>query len=585
MDAITQLNITNFRCFKKHIINLTNPISLIVGKNNAGKSTLIEAIKIISFAIQKAKSKSFMGSNNYFDLPLTYRGIELNLDDIGVEQQNLFFRYDTPPPSKIIAHFANGAKVEILIGNDKNFAIFWKNSEEIIKNKKDATTFLPNIEVMPQPGPLLLEETLRNVDYVKKNIASRRSVLHFRNQLSVFSKEFEVFKSSVPGTWNHLRINELIVPSITSHEKVLSLLVTEGDFTAEVAWMGHGVQVWLQTIWFLCRTQSNAILILDEPDVYLHADLQRKLIRMLLEKNNRQVIIATHSAEMLSEAQANSVVILNRQDRISQKATSNNAVQTILDNVGSIHNLSLMRIGISRKILFVEGQDVQFLKNFQNIFMPRTELPIDIIPHSSTGGWTGWPAIKTIAEFFNKNTESSIKIFCIFDHDYHTDEEIEQRKVEAEKLKISIHIWDKKEIENYLIVPSVITRLIEKNKSRECTEPITEEIVNNHIKEFLDNERDNIIDQYSEELRKQDKSKDIATYNKQARNLVAPYYSKNRATDIINGKKIFAEIARWSKNKYNISISHNAIFSEMNASEVADEIKEIISKIVIKYNS
>lgn len=580
MNAITQLNIINFRCFEDHIVNLTNPVSLIVGKNNAGKSTLIEAIKIISFAIQKAQSKSFTDSKNYFDLPLTYRGLELNLDDIGIEQQNLFFYYDTPPPSKIIAIFGNGAKVEVFIGNNKNFAIFWKNKTEIIKNKKDVTTFLPCIEVMPQPGPLLLEETLRNVDYVKKNVASRRSILHFRNQLSVFSKEFEVFKSMVPKTWKHLSINDLIVPRITSRDIPLGLLISEGSFTAEVAWMGHGVQVWLQTVWFLCRMSPHAILILDEPDVYLHADLQRKLIRMLLEKTERQVIIATHSAEMLAEVKANSVIILNRHEKISQKATSNNAIQAILDNVGSIHNLSLMRIGICRKVLFIEGEDIPLLKNFQDALRSPSNHPIDTIPNTSVGGWTGWPAVKTIAEFFNKNTESNIKVFCIFDRDYHNEDEIRKRKEEAQKLNICIHIWNKKEIESYLVIPSVIARVIAKNKPKECAELISEEIVTTHIKKFLAIEHNNIIDQYAEEFRQRDKNKQaIAAYNQQARKIVEPYYTENKASHIVNGKDLLAEVRRWAKEKYEVSITHNAIFSEIKSSEVDAEMKKVIADI------
>jgi hypothetical protein len=35
--------------------------------------------------------------------------------------------------------------------------------------------------------------------------------------------------------------------------------------------------MWLQTIWFLTRAKDHETVILDEPDVYMHADLQRRL--------------------------------------------------------------------------------------------------------------------------------------------------------------------------------------------------------------------------------------------------------------------------------------------------------------------
>jgi AAA15 family ATPase/GTPase len=288
MNKIEKIELINFRCFENHVVRFFAIVSLIVGKNNAGKSTLIEALKIISFAIQKAKSKNYTSANSHFDIPLAYRGIELRFDDIGVDIKNLFFRYETPPPSKIIAYFNSGARAEVYINLDINFTVFFDPKNKNIKSRMEAQKILPDIAVMPQPGPLLQDEMQRDPDYVKKNVSSRRSVLHFRNQLAIFESDFEKFKSLLPTTWKHLSINSLIKPESFNRNKNLSLLVKEDDFVAEVAWMGHGVQVWLQTVWFLCRTSSSAILILDEPDVYLHADLQRKLIRLLLEKNDRQ---------------------------------------------------------------------------------------------------------------------------------------------------------------------------------------------------------------------------------------------------------------------------------------------------------
>lgn len=67
---------------------------------------------------------------------------------------------------------------------------------------------------------------------------------------------------------------------------------------AEVALMGHGLQMWLQTMWFLCRSSPTATVVLDEPDVYMHPDLQRRLVR-LVRGRYPQIIIATHSVEIV----------------------------------------------------------------------------------------------------------------------------------------------------------------------------------------------------------------------------------------------------------------------------------------------
>ena len=64
-------------------------------------------------------------------------------------------------------------------------------------------------------------------------------------------------------------------------------------FQKELVWAGDGLQVWLQLLYHVYRVKNFDSIILDEPEVYLHPDLQRKLVH-LLEATCRQIILATH---------------------------------------------------------------------------------------------------------------------------------------------------------------------------------------------------------------------------------------------------------------------------------------------------
>ncbi len=44
-----------------------------------------------------------------------------------------------------------------------------------------------------------------------------------------------------------------------------------------------------------------------------------------------------------------------------------------------------------------------------------------------------------------------ISTYCILDPDYHTPKEIELRRKDAENKKVRLHVWQRKEIENYLM--------------------------------------------------------------------------------------------------------------------------------------
>ena len=87
-------------------------------------------------------------------------------------------------------------------------------------------------------------------------------------------------------TWKGLHIKE-IVYNYTEDEHI-RMYISDTSFLAELGLMGSGLQMWLQIMWFLSRTKGCDTIILDEPDVYMHPDLQRKLIRII------QIIMDVH---------------------------------------------------------------------------------------------------------------------------------------------------------------------------------------------------------------------------------------------------------------------------------------------------
>ena len=68
-------------------------------------------------------------------------------------------------------------------------------------------------------------------------------------------------------------------------------------------------------------------------------------------------------------------------------ATDMKAVQKIVDNIGSINNLSLTRIGNARKCIFVEGDDLKILAKYADILYPKLTESINNLPHVSLGGF------------------------------------------------------------------------------------------------------------------------------------------------------------------------------------------------------
>lgn len=244
---------------------------------------------------------------------------------------------------------------------------------------------IPKINILPQISPVLREEKIISKQTVQSNLLTRLSSRNFRNQVWHYKDDFGQFKEISEKTWDGLLINEIVADG-----ENLSLLIRDHGFTAEIGWMGHGLQMWLQTMWFLGRSTFDSTIILDEPDVYMHADLQRKLIRFI-QSRYRQIIIATHSVEIISEVEPNNILLIDKQKRTQTYANKIPVVQKILENVGSVFNIELVRAFSSKKFLVVEGDkdDVKMLGIFQSIMYPNTHDPFNIIPMIHVDGWGG----------------------------------------------------------------------------------------------------------------------------------------------------------------------------------------------------
>ena len=277
---LQRLKLTNYRGFDSHSLDLRNP-TVIVGYNNAGKSTIVEALRILSILTERLGGLNFRDPPDWTDLPLVEKGLSPSLDGLGIQFRTISNQYKVHP-AQIEATFASGESVEILVDSEgRSFARLKDATGAPVRTRGRALkSSFPSMEVLPQLSPLEVQEKILSDDYVRKNFSSPLASRHFRNQLRTEPNAYQKFRRLAEETWPSIQILQLEGARGETGQD-LRLLVRDRDFVAEVGLMGHGLQMWLQTMWFLSRCDERATVILDEPDVYMHPDLQRKLIRLV----------------------------------------------------------------------------------------------------------------------------------------------------------------------------------------------------------------------------------------------------------------------------------------------------------------
>src|SRR5690348_4811687 len=113
----------------------------------------------------------------------------------------------------------------------------------------------------------------------------------------------------------------------------------------------------------IIQAQDTALFLIDEPDIYLHSELQRQLIGLLRDMGP-DILIATHSTEIITEAETDDIVLINKQRNSGRRIKQPSQLEGVFSALGSNLNPVLTQLAKSRRVVFVEGQDFQLLSKF-----------------------------------------------------------------------------------------------------------------------------------------------------------------------------------------------------------------------------
>lgn len=577
---LSLLEISNFRCFENHKVHFEST-TFLVGENNAGKSTIIEALRLIGIVQNRYRALTYNEPPDW--LYNTVDGlscVKVSLQNIDYPAGAVFNNYHEPPeypPAKITANFKNGTRIDVYVG--KNYEIYgipYETRDFPVQSKSEARkSKIPTISVLPQLRQLQFNEVRLKENYVKKLQATDLSSIHFRNEIYYnHDKYFKDFKALSEKTWDGLTITDFEYA-----EDRLALYIRDGYFVGEVGWMGSGLKMWLQIMWFLTKARNSNIIVLDEPDIYMHPDLQRKLAR-IARSYASQTILTTHSAELLSEVSPNEVIIVNKNMRESSPATDLKAVQEVLDRMSSVQNLQLFRLWSSRRFLIVEGNDFSFLSNMHEKLFPESQLIFSTVPNMSIGGWDGWERVLGSKGVFKNGLEDDIKIYSIFDRDFRSDEELLERKRKARDLGFELHIWERKEIENYLLSPKTIARVIN-DRVRRKSDKVTVEAVKDAMKKIADDLKNATLEDLMNGIGKvQNRGVTHGTVHRMAKErLEKAWETFEGKVSIISGKLFINAISEWSMKNYHVKISDYILNGYIEASDLCSEIVSVLGSI------
>ena len=471
---LTRLRIKNFKRFPDADIELGQAV-VFIGQNNSGKTTALQALALWDVGFRKW-NEEYKGKT----APAQRPGVTINRRDlvaIPVPGANLLWRNLHVRDVKKTNGKQQTQNIRIdIIVDGVNQGKAWScglefdyaNEESLYcrplrlsEEKQPPRMVVPaeaadsRVAFLPPMSGLTDREFLKQPGEIGFLIGQGQTAQVLRNLC------YQLF--SLPDNnpaWGEVSSHiqflfgvELQQPKFLESAEITMAYRDQEDCLLDLSSAGRGLQ---QTLLLLAHLYANpkTILLLDEPDAHLEVLRQRQIYQLLTDvaaKQGSQIIAASHSEIVLNEAANRDVVIafVGPPHRIDDRG------QQLLKALTDIGFDQYYQAELKGWVLYLEGStDIAILQAFaKTLGHPALKVLERPFVHYLT---TNLPARAREHFFGLQEAKPDFVGFALFDR---IDKPL------AAGTPLTETMWQKREIENYLCMESVLLAYARHNQS------------------------------------------------------------------------------------------------------------------------
>lgn len=424
-------------------------VNVIIGGNNAGKSSILHAIQ---FAVSVAQTTSMQNTRWAGDrMPSSLSSNDLiysPIQDIyalghnGVLQEN--------PGEAIQVSFQGGeeqAKVVARKGRNKNIVVAIEGKalgDELRSLERPFCMIVPGLSGIPA------QEPYKTPSVVTKLAARGDSNSVFRNILLQLSKRPEdwarfttLLQEICPGVELQIAFNE-------NTDETIAASITEAGRTLPIDASGTGVLQAIQILSYILLFRPK-LLILDEPDSHLHPNNQRKLVEILLRaqaEHLSQIVISTHSKYIVDELLGEASVFWVNNGALVQKIDSDEEAYVVrsLMEIGALSEGENLGGGEAKVTVITEDQDASYIK----LLLEANGWSLDDTEIWPYQGCSNLSVANALIKYIRKKRPNQ-PIVLHRDRDFMEDAEIADYVSRVGDERTSVFIPDSNDLEAYFL--------------------------------------------------------------------------------------------------------------------------------------
>ena len=396
---IQKFQIQNFKSFQDITLYFNKDVNILTGKNNSGKTTVLEALLFWHECFTKLLTQATRNQKNH------KKG-----DWILGSKSNRNFNFEQinsiriPNPEDMFYEniHKNKVRLTVTLQNNKNLSldiqfVVGKSGDnytiELDKSTNfDIQKFNSFIKLSLNPFSIYYASPVSNVNTLESYIAlfevekaclEKKSGSVIRNrllQISQFKAAFDLFQRDL----SYILFNnqdkillEIIFDKSQDTHVIARYQIKSNEKFKDIALLGSGTLQLIEILvnFYLADLQGKELrlIMLDEPDSYIHRDIQKRLIEIITRfSTNTQIIISTHNESFIRSVSVeqlfhldgkssgeyhsiNEAGIEKLQPRF--KGIYPSLINPIIRTVGEITGLDFINAIECDRLIFVEGED------------------------------------------------------------------------------------------------------------------------------------------------------------------------------------------------------------------------------------
>lgn len=467
---INNIAVQNYKSIKLiNDLTLHNKINIFAGKNNTGKTALIEVIYKILNADLKTIIKPVTNQLTRMTLEIT-----VDNDDLQMLNKNVLNEYRLDDIVKYKIKFLYNPSENVV--SIEEISGYFQGRYGMLYCNKSYNSDIPQFEIFRiTGGSITLGGTippfiLNIFNFLKEKvifISGSRYVpvndeAKLNDNLNIDGTNLNAFLYTLRNNEESMfeNIKNTFIQIFDDVKSISTPISSKGETNISISFEGLDKNIplsncgsgYTHVLLFLCvlYTRKSKVVLFDEPQVFLHPSAEKAIYDLINERDEQQYLLTTHSPILINYPFEKNIVYVKKENSES-KFLELDEIQEVLSDIG-IKNSDF---ALSEKVIFVEGESEEVILPFILNYFGAKQLGYNyrILRMNGTGNeFTKNSAMtrnkEKIDQILGQIAYSPIPYRILIDMDEKSAEKIDAIE---KKYGENVIILDKREFENYFL--------------------------------------------------------------------------------------------------------------------------------------